>query len=526
MPEIREPAVVRAMREYRDGMALREAEQMGLMARRWVEVEDNLAGQIEGLAFEIDLMAREGKVITPNQIMRMERFKRLMAQAQAETGRYAEWAAGVIQREQESMGRLAIDQAAEAIRQSFGNGIGTQFDKLPVDAINGMMGMTGEGSPLRDLLRMRMVDDAAALGRLTESLLRGVALGWNPRKTAEAMKNDLAGGLQKALVIARTEQMRVYREAARLTYLKSGVVTGQRRLTGHGRRTCAACLADEGTVYGLDMPLPDHPQGRCVGVPVVIGGAKSDWLNGEDWLRTQDEGMQRDILGPGRFELWKDGKLAVHTHDPVWGAGVRMATMGELGYSVSDVRGFLKGAVNKIKSIILSGKQVAQNSVEETLKKFEEGIVKQPYESAMALDSSGNVILKKDGTSGNVFFTDPECVLMKDGILTHNHPSYGGSFSEDDIHFSMGHDLEAIRAVGDEYLHIMTRTSGMWDENYWNSQAVQDAIYKANSEAIKIYKPQKDNNLIDQRTFEQERTHYIWDKLSKDLGWNYERRLR
>lgn len=336
MPEISEPAVVRAMREFRDGLALREAEQMREMARRWMEVENNLAGQIEGLAFEIDLMLREGKGVTPNQIMRMERYKRLMAQAQVETGRYAEWAAGVIQREQESMGRLAIDQAAEAIRQSYANGIGTQFDKLAVDAINGMMGMTGEGSPLRDLLRMRMVDDAAALGRLTETLLRGVALGWNPRKTAAAMKDDLAGGLQKALVIARTEQMRVYREAARQTYLKSKVVTGQRRLTGHGRRTCAACLADEGTVYGLDMPLPDHPQGRCVGVPVVIGGPKSDWLNGEDWLRTQDEGMQREILGPGRFELWKGGKLdfgklAVHTHDPVWGEGIRVARMGGVG---------------------------------------------------------------------------------------------------------------------------------------------------------------------------------------------------
>ena len=81
---------------------------------------------------------------------------------------------------------------------------------------------------------------AVVLDRLGRTLIVGTAQGWNPRKTAARMKGDLAGGLQKALTIARSEQMRVYREATRAQYERSGVVSGQRRLSAHDDRVCPA----------------------------------------------------------------------------------------------------------------------------------------------------------------------------------------------------------------------------------------------------------------------------------------------
>jgi len=52
---------------------------------------------------------------------------------------------------------------------------------------------------------------------------------------------------------------------------------------------------------------------------------------------------------------------------------------------------------------------------------------------------------------------------MKDGILTHNHPTRGGSFSDNDISSAMALDLQEIRAVRDKYLYVLTRTPGKWD---------------------------------------------------------------
>jgi hypothetical protein len=50
-------------------------------------------------------------------------------------------------------------------------------------------------------------------------------------------------------------------------------------------------------------------------------------MNYEDWLRTQDEETQKEVLGPARWELWKGGKLSMT--DMVHQNG-RALTLGEL----------------------------------------------------------------------------------------------------------------------------------------------------------------------------------------------------
>jgi hypothetical protein len=342
MPEISEPAVVRAMREYRDGILARDERQMRDMTKRWLTLEDNLAAQIELTARQVaDLKAVGGN--WEGKARMLDRYKTLFQQTQRELESYAEYATTEVSRGQAEMARFGITQSAEAIKLSGGMKLGTAFDRLPVDAVLGMVGMAGNGQPLGELLMSR-VKDPALWEKVTQTLMSGTALGWNPVKTARAMADDLTGGLQNALLIARTEQMRVYRQASLDQAEKSGVVSGHIRMSAHDGRVCAACLALDGTVIKNGEAFGDHPGGRCCVVPVVDMADPPRWTAGEAWFREQDEGMQREILGPGRFELWKGGKLefgklAVHTHDPVWGAGVRMATMGELGYSVSDVRG-------------------------------------------------------------------------------------------------------------------------------------------------------------------------------------------
>ena len=338
-----EPAVVTAMREFKRGLLQREAGQMQAMARRWLGVETALSAEIEALTFDFDQRRRDGETISRAALYRQERYKRLLVQTNEQFAQYAGWAEGQVRDGQQTMGRLGLEHGAQAIEMSYWDGqtVAPVFDRLPVEAIERMVGIAGNGAPLGELLKQRIAPGygdgqaASVWQRLTQTLVDSTALGRNPRKTARLMRDALAGGLNKALVIARTEQLRVYRQASVDQYRASGVVRGQKRLTAHDDRVCAACIADEGTVYSLEATIPDHPQGRCTSVPIVDGMPEISWLSGEAWFRTQPEGVQRSILGPGKLAAWQDGQfdfgaLATPTYDDTWGGGLRPTSLADL----------------------------------------------------------------------------------------------------------------------------------------------------------------------------------------------------
>ncbi len=142
---------------------------------------------------------------------------------------------------------------------------------------------------------------------MARALIKNTALGKNPRDTAREMRQAASAGLNRMLLIARTEQLRVYREASRMQYQASGVVRGYKRLVARNSRTCPACLALDGKFYPVEQAFADHPAGRCALVPCVKGVPDPTWQSGEDWLKGQPEQTQRDILGKGHYEGWKRG---------------------------------------------------------------------------------------------------------------------------------------------------------------------------------------------------------------------------
>jgi SPP1 gp7 family putative phage head morphogenesis protein len=340
---VADPAVVIAMQGFKQGLVARDAAQMQEMARRWLGVERALEGQIAALAQEMASEREAGRAASRAALYRMERYQRLLGQAREEIARYADWAAEFVTDGQAELARMGVEQAGQAIQLSYWpqSSVGVYFDRLPVEAVEAMAGIAGNGRPVGELLRLRMVRDASGQvlpgvwDGLTQSLIDGTALGWNPRKTARKMADDLAQGLQKALVIARTEQLRVYRMASLEQYRASGVVTGQKRLAAHDSRTCAACIADDGALYPLDAVISDHPNGRCTSVPVVKGMPEVSWLSGLDWFSQQDPQTQAEILGPGRFEAWEAGAFAfgdlvTRQSDATWGDSIVPTPLGAL----------------------------------------------------------------------------------------------------------------------------------------------------------------------------------------------------
>lgn len=322
------------MRGFKIALLLREQGQMVAMARRWLEVEGALDAQISALAREMLEAKEAGRAVSQAALLRMKRYQALMVQLKGEMAAYTGYAEGVISAGQEELIRLGIGHGAEAIGAvvTEAGGFGVFFDVLPVDALELMVGLAGDGSPLQVVLEGAFGEAAEGV---TKALLEGTALGWNPRKTASAMKDGLTQGLDKCLNVARTEQMRVYREASRRQYEHSTVVEGFRRLATHDDGVCAACLMAEGERYKVETALRDHPGGRCTMVPIVRGMPEVRWQLGQDWFREQDESRQRKILGPGRFEGWKAGTfglgdLVTVTEDKVWGDGVAVTPLKQL----------------------------------------------------------------------------------------------------------------------------------------------------------------------------------------------------
>ena len=98
---------------------------------------------------------------------------------------------------------------------------------------------------------------------------------------------------------------------------------------GFAVHNCPSCVAMHGTEHELDEPGPlDHQQGRCSRMPLVKpelvpGTPTSKVESGAEWLQRQPEGVQRSVLGPGRFEAWKAGdypasRWAVRRESEAW----------------------------------------------------------------------------------------------------------------------------------------------------------------------------------------------------------------
>lgn len=330
-----DPLVVRIMREHKAAILAREEAVMQEMAARWLTIEQALQTEMEALALEVSLMAEQGQVINKAITMRLKRTQSLLWQARAETGKYVNWAAEKIAELQTALAEQGLANAAEAIGVIYSEAgmVGTGFNVLNVGAVENMIGLAGDGTPL--LKYLQSVHAGAADGMI-DALIDGVARGIHPLKVAKEMANGLGRkGLQQAMNTARTEMLRAYRNASLQQYQESGVVSGYRRISARDGRVCAGCLFSDGMLIESLDSFDEHNLGRCTSIPVVIGAEDASLFeNGTDWFQKQSEATQRSILGPGRYEAWQNGAslkgMFTHVDDPTWGGSYVPTPVGQL----------------------------------------------------------------------------------------------------------------------------------------------------------------------------------------------------
>jgi SPP1 gp7 family putative phage head morphogenesis protein len=167
---------------------------------------------------------------------------------------------------------------------------------------------------------------------LTQALVEGVALGYNPRKTAQIMASGLSDGLNKALVIARTEQLRTYRAANLEQYQNMGIQQWQRHCA-FSDRTCVACLGLDGKIYPTNTGFASHPNCRCF-MTAVIPGEPITETNAQKWFGGLDEDRKKEILGKGHYELYQKGvplsEMVSVNEDPIWGPTIGIRSLKDI----------------------------------------------------------------------------------------------------------------------------------------------------------------------------------------------------
>ena len=257
---------------------------------------------------------------TAAQVARLARYKALLAQIAVELDRYSAYAGVEVNAAALAAIALASRDAAALVASA---GVSEGFTVLPTDTIRALLAFLDPNGPLFEKL--------AQLGPYTaqqvaDAIVENVALGLNPQQWAGVIRDQMGGGLTDAIRMARTVQLYSYREASRANYAANPrTVEGWYWFAQLDSDTCLSCVAQHGTLHPVDETLNDHHNGRCNMIPAVVGfdNPMGD-VTGEDWFSQLPEATQRAMMGPGKFNAWRDGKftfgdLSSMRVDPVYG---------------------------------------------------------------------------------------------------------------------------------------------------------------------------------------------------------------
>jgi len=327
--------------QYQAGVLARDAEAMVRLVESYGRVYTQLAAQADALIAEVERLIAQGQKPTQAQIRKLARYQRVMDDTRRQLERYGAVVEDEVRGAQLDAARLANEQLPalmtgilDGMPPDVAASMMNTWGVLPDDAVVALVGALQENTPLAELL-LRYGDDAAA--QLGDVLVRGLASGIGARKVAAEMRRVLGIPLSDALRISRTEIMRAFRAATLADYrANSHIVKGWIWHSALDPRTCMACVAMHGTEHGLDESLDDHVNGRCVAVPMTVSprdiGIDIDWEQepvetGEAWFARQTEGVQREMMGPGKYKAWKNGdieisQLAKEVTDARWGRSI------------------------------------------------------------------------------------------------------------------------------------------------------------------------------------------------------------
>ena len=320
------PNAIEAAQRFRGQLAQQEADSVARMGRIYNRIYVNLQADAAKLAEEIALMGDE---VSKAKILRLARTQSMLDQVAEQAGRFG----ATITDEESNIESLALQQGIDDALQlmelslpelppELRRQIVGSFSRLPVDAIEAAAGLFGEDSPLSDKLNTQFGE--AVAGQVGDHITDGIAAGMGPRRIARLLDKNITGGLGTglnwAMSTVRTAQVKSYQIANHATYAANSDIVPEWVWWAElgSDRTCMSCVAMHGTVHPYTETLNDHHNGRCAPIPKTIT-YKDLGLDipetvppietGEEWFNAQPENVQRQLMGPGKFEAWQANKF-------------------------------------------------------------------------------------------------------------------------------------------------------------------------------------------------------------------------
>lgn len=241
--------------DYHERLIKQETQEMIYLAKQWAKVQKNLQGDLEDLA----KIAVE-KELTRSQLYRLDKYQEFVAVTENQITKYNEKCLDTISDAQRQAGRWGI----ESVEDSLGY-LNIRFNRLPVSVVENFIGISKEGGRLYDLLAKSYPETVV---KITDVMLMGIVKGDNPLTVARAMRDVGNIPLTRAMRIARTEQLNIFRKTSLESMKASGVVSAWQWYAVN-TDACPFCLEHNGKEYDLNTVMDTHPNCRCSELPVV-----------------------------------------------------------------------------------------------------------------------------------------------------------------------------------------------------------------------------------------------------------------
>jgi hypothetical protein len=275
------------------------------LARSWVQAWDELSpAWQDAIAALVDQHQRTGVWPVPWQAARIEavavaqqRTEQALASLTANAATATRAAAA-----EASKGTLAAEPAIIGSQRPGLDAAGASRSSADRELTRRQARITELHRPIPDRTAQairqvfRGLPHAASSTPLTQHLYARVRAGFD-------------SGLTRAATITRTETVDTYRTAAALVHTANArVLVGWAWTCTCDRKSCPACWVMHGRQFPLDTPGPEgHGGCRCTRLPLAAGVSLP---TAEARFRRLTRRDQIAILGPGRFELWRLGRVA------------------------------------------------------------------------------------------------------------------------------------------------------------------------------------------------------------------------
>ena len=305
------PSIYEQAQQFRANLVKRDTAAIEYLTDQYKEVYSRILRALVGINNQIAEAQRNGETVSKAWLNQQWRYQSFLRQLDQEFQVYANTLNQTVTARQ-AFETLQGGRDAAAM-------IGGRFDRLPVVALENIIGNLRAESPLAKLLDSF---GPVASQHVATTLRDAIALGHNPRKIAGQVRDALGVPLHRALTIARTESNRAYRQAS-LNSMQNAGVEQWRWIAAKSSRTCLNCLARDGEIYTAKKPFPAHPNCRCVIAPMTDSSPVRAEAASK-WFEKQPDSVKRQMMSGIAFDLYKQGKIKLADfkgdgHSRKWG---------------------------------------------------------------------------------------------------------------------------------------------------------------------------------------------------------------